>query len=351
MRSVRNVLASAVVMGLASQVAMAEDLSSHRAQLGRGTSARVTLDRSGLVEGQLTLTGNEKGSRIVNGRRSDLSAADMSTLARALQHIRDLAKKKLTSDSQIRNGDPLAVPPVPGLTPEEQRVLAIMEIPNRFSFARASSAIILPNQHQLEYYAFDIDRVLRNESVVIPRGLMGEPDVLIPVKPVKYERIVSTSADSGLTGGWNSGTSNVTAPHYRVPIPMYAVRSDGTVARDPNFNPPRLVPLQLLGPGNWYDTRPENLRPEYSYNANNGTFRVAMGIDANDSTPDVFPGGGHIACYWIYDFANPPNCHATARSGDPVSIGAGQGDGNPNAGYGQYGSTVVVAVDNSGQDN
>lgn len=348
MRSINQVLAATVVLGLASQGAMAEDLSSHRQQLGRGTSARVGFDRNNLVTGQTIFDGAEKGPS-VQGKRADASAADMNTLEKALQHIRDLAKKHLTSNSQIVNGDPLAVPPVPGLTAEEQRVLGIFGVPSDTAFAKAATAIIKPNVHQVQFYAFDIDRILNHESTMIPNGLLGEPDVLIPVKPIKYERIVSTAQDTGLTGGWTNNGASTTGPHYRVPIPQYAVKSDGTLAHDPNSN--HLVPLQLLGAGNWYGTRPEDLPPQYTYDENTKKFRVAMGIAGNDTSPNVFPEGGHIPCYWIYDLGNPPNCHATARSGDPASIGGGQGDGNPNHGYGQYGSTVVVAVDNSGADN
>ena len=354
MRSIRPVLAGAMAVVLATHGAHAEDLTSGRQQMGRGTSSRVAFDRNNLSVGQLRLSGNEKGSQIVNGRPSDLPAADMLILEQALQRIRDLNKKGYRTNNDIENGDPTKVPPVQGLTAEEKRVLAIFKIPSQESYARASSAIIMPNVHQQPYYAFDIDRILNSESQLIPHGLLGEPDVLVPVREVHYERIVSTAKEGGLVGGWTvrPGDPNaVEEAHYQVPIPRYAVKSDGTLAHDPQVAGNPVVPLQLLGPGNWYSTRPENLPPQYSFNPANSTFRVAMGISPDDSTPDPFVTGGHIACYWIYDFANPPNCHSCARSGDPVSIGPGQGDGNPAAGYGQYGTTVVVSVNNGGQDN
>lgn len=347
MPTIKGVLASALIVGCTAHALLAEDLTSKRTQLGRGSTSRVAFDRGNLTGSQPIFNGNRRGAP-VNGVPSDLSAVQMSTLANALQRIRDLRKLGLTSDSQIINGDPLRVPPVPGLTAAEQAVLGIFGVPPTISFARASTGIVQPGTHQMEYFAFDIDRILNNESILIPSGLFGVPDMRIPVKAVHYERVVSDAADVGLTGGWTENGTAAPGPHYRVLLPEYAVKSDGDLARDPDTG--GYVKLQLLGPGNWFNTRPEDLPAAYTFDPSDQRFRVAISTDPNDtSSPNPFLSSGHIYCYWIYDFGNMPNCHAAARTGDPTAVGGSQGGyDSANSGYGAYGSTIVVKVNNRG---
>lgn len=350
MPNVKGVLAGAVVIGLAATALQAEDLTSKRTQLGRGTTSKVGFDRGNLTGDQPILTGQYKGPP-VNGVPSDLSAVQMQTLSDAVQHIRDLRKRGLVTDDQIINGDPTRTPPIPGLTAAERAVLGLFGIPGTITFARAATAIIRPGTHQAPYYAFDIDRILNNESQLIPSGLLAAsvPDMRIPVKPVRYERVVSNAADTGLTGGWTENGTSTSGPHYRVLIPEWAVRSNGELARDPDTG--GYVKLQLLGPGNWFNTRPSDLPAAYTFNPSDSRFRVAISTDPNDqSSPNPFLSGGHIHCYWIYDFGNAPNCHAAARTGDPTAVGGSLGGYDfENNGYGQYGSTIVVKVNNRGQ--
>jgi len=356
MRSASRVLAMALVAGVIAASANAEELTSPRTQVGRGATQRVGFDRDSL-SGQVPphdTSGRGQGVRDPDTGAitpADMSATQIQALATALQHIRDLNKLGLTTNAQLLAGIPTHVPPIPGLTAGDIQVLSLVQVPRSgMDYTQAGTTYILPSVHQQFFYAFDIDKILAGQYTVIPNGLLGEPDVLIPVKPVQYERIVSTSQDTGLTGGWtNNGTSG-TEPHFRVPIPQYAVRSNGTVAIDPQYG--EVVPLQLLGPGNWYGTTPRDLPSEYTYNPSNSTFRVAVGLNTPWS-PDVFPVGGHIPCYWIHDMANPPNCQAVCRCGDPTAIGPIQDTSSANSdhGYGQYGTTVVVPVDNSGGDN
>jgi hypothetical protein len=129
----------------------------------------------------------------------------------------------------------------------------------------------------------------------------------------------------------------VSGPHYRMPIDVWAMRANGRLATDPDTN--ALVPLQMVGPGDWFGWNTNDI-PRYSFDAATQRFRVAMSIDPNDGSPNVFPAGGHIHCGFIYDFGNPLNCAKTAASGDPT-----QQNRPP------YGDTVIVAVDNSGRDN
>ena len=190
MSTLKTVLAGAVIAGCAASAALAEDLSGSRTQLGRGTTSRVTFDRGNLSGGQPVFSGERKGPA-VNGVPSDLSAIQMQTLADALQHIRDLRKQGLTSDAQIVNGDPTRVPPIAGLTAAERAVLTLMEVPGTFSYARAATALIQPSKHQAVFYAFDIDRILNNESELIPNGRLGVPDDIAAM--VTF--LVSTRAD------------------------------------------------------------------------------------------------------------------------------------------------------------
>lgn len=346
MLTVRRVLSGAMILGLAATALQAEQLGGKRDQVGRGGNTQVSFDRNALARGVFTINPSNFNNP------NDASAAQMQLLAQAMQAVRDRVAQGLKTDAQILAGGN-GVPP---LSAQHQAILNAFGLPgsqngSSFGYKDAASAVVLPNTHGGFYYTFDIDRILNEGGVYPPSQTVqvhsGEPsvynvDVSVPVREVQYPRIVSEVQEVGLTGGWNP-TNSVPGVHYRIPLDQYAVRASGNLAIDPATNTP--VSLQILGPGVWGDWSADGNVYKYQpdptdTSGKTGRFRVAMAL-GNEASPNVFPSGGHVHCGFIYDFANPINCHAVARTKDPTN---GQVNG-------QYGTTVVVSVNNSGKYN
>lgn len=315
-------------------------LGEGREQLKRGTASHQLFDRDKLL-GQFVFDPS------LNNAPYSISAQEYDTLVKAMAKVRGLMARGLQTDTELQSG----LPGHSGLDASEIAIMTRLGMTSEFK--RAGTAYVKPNTHRNHYYVFDIDRVLDPaDPTGNPEALPGvtvhngEPtvyqvDVSIPVKKIRYERQLSKQTETGLTGGW-APASSTDGAHYRLAIDQYATRASGMLARDPSNG--GLVPLQMVGPGDWYGWSTETdptLNARYSYDPTTRRFRVAMALaDANNPSPNVFPTGGHIHCGFIYDFGNPLNCHKTARTGDPSTQG-------PN----MYGDTVVVAVDNRGRDN
>jgi hypothetical protein len=307
----------AIARDSAACLAQSDHGESGRKPLARAATSRVpTFDPTKLSRaGELVIDARGKGPGGL-----DLSAPQFETLTSAIEKVKEVTRKT-TDDGEIRKE----------LTSAQRDVLSVVGVSS--DFYRLANAYVLPNTHRTPFYVFDIDRVHNKEFKVHS----GEPsvyqvDVSIPVKPIYFERTLGGQADYGYTGGW-SPVPYSGEQHYRITLDQFAVNRAGKIAVDPTNG--QLVPLQMVGPGDWYGWRSDDNR--YKYDPATQRYRVAMSL--NESSPNIFPAGGHIHCGFIYDFGNPLNMHKICRSGDPSTAGGG------------YGSTVVVSRDNCGRDN